>query len=111
MKTSESSLSQYLGSPFSVFRVIEGTDRLHPNPKGPFPDPESYCNESLGEKSERLGVVKIGMVKETLPLAALTENFSPMPLIAPPPLGRERIGAEKELPSKGVFLPPDFVAG
>jgi hypothetical protein len=30
----------------------------------------------------------LGTVIEPVPVAALAENFSPIPLIAPPPLGR-----------------------
>src|SRR5215213_1320541 len=61
IKVSEFSSSKYLGNPFSVFLDIEGVEISSPRPKGPLPLPaESYESESLGLKSQRLGVVKIG---------------------------------------------------
>jgi hypothetical protein len=36
----------------------------------------------------------MGTLREPVPVAGLTENFSSIPLIAPPPLGREMAGAE-----------------
>ena len=41
MKTSDSSASRYWGSPLSVLRVMEGSERLQPKPNGPLPAPES----------------------------------------------------------------------
>lgn len=36
----------------------------------------------------RAGLIAIGMESEAVPVAGLTLNFSPMPPIEPPPLGR-----------------------
>lgn len=81
------------GSPLSVLRVMAGSDRLHPKPNGPLPEPESYDSESCGPKPKRPGLVAIGTVIEPVPVTGLAANFSPMPRIAPPPLGREMEGA------------------
>src|SRR5262245_40620661 len=94
MKTSDSAVSWYRGNPLSVFRVIEGRERLQPNPNGPFPAPESYESASCGPKPERPGLVAIGTVIEPVPVTGLAANFSPIPRIAPPPLGSEIDGAE-----------------
>src|SRR5713226_3414029 len=93
MNVSDSSWSKYWGNPFSVFRVIEGSARLQPKPNGPFPEPESYDRDSCGPKPERPGEVKIGTVKEPVPVTGLAANFSPIPRIAPPPLGSVMDGA------------------
>jgi len=94
MKTSDSSASWYLGKPLSVLRVIEGSDRLQPNPKGPLPEPESYVRLSWGPKPERPELVAIGTLIEPVPVTGLAANFSPIPRIAPPPFGREIAGGE-----------------
>jgi hypothetical protein len=78
----------------SVFRVIEGRERPHPNPKGPFPPPELYESERSGAKLARAGVEASGTVKENVPFAGLTWNFSPIPRMAPPPFGSETDGRE-----------------
>ena len=93
MKTSESRASKYLGSPLSVFRVIEGSERLQPKPNGPLPAPESYESESCGPKPERPGLVAIGTLIEPVPVTGFAANFSPIPRIAPPPFGRDIDGA------------------
>ena len=36
----------------------------------------------------------MGTVSEAVPVARLVEIFSPMPRIAPPPLGSESVGAD-----------------
>jgi hypothetical protein len=36
----------------------------------------------------------MGTVKEPVPVAGLTENFSLIPRMAPPPLGREIVGVD-----------------
>src|SRR3990172_1443974 len=41
MNTSDSRESKYCGNPLSVLRVIEGSERFQPRPKGPLPAPES----------------------------------------------------------------------
>jgi len=41
MNTSESCASKYCGKPLSVFRVIEGKERLQLKPNEPLPAPES----------------------------------------------------------------------
>lgn len=68
---------------------MHGSERLHPNPKGPLPDPESYESESCGPKPERPDEVKIGTLRDPVPVTGFAENFSPMPRIAPPPLGND----------------------
>jgi hypothetical protein len=40
----------------------------------------------------------MGTVIDPLPVAGLVPNFSPMPWIAPPPLGSEIVGAEIRRP-------------
>jgi hypothetical protein len=70
----------------------DGIDRCHPSPNGPFPGPELYERDSLGKKSERPGDENMGTVGEPVPVTGLTENFSPMPRIAPPPFGRLIVG-------------------
>src|SRR5438477_11463497 len=71
-----------------------GRERAHPKPKGPFPAPESYESESCGPKPERPGLVAMGTIMEPVPVTGLAANFSPMPRIAPPPLGRDIEGGE-----------------
>src|SRR6266568_4988321 len=46
----------------------------------------------------------MGMLREPVPVTGFAENFSPIPLIAPPPLGSERDGTEMLLFSGGVSL-------
>jgi len=46
------------------------------------------------------GLAAIGMFKAPDPVAGLAENFSPMPRIAPPPLGRLMDGREPLLSSE-----------
>ena len=74
-------------------RVIDGNDRLQPRPNGPLPVPESYESESSGPKLERLVDKGSGTLSEPVPVAMLVPNFSPIPRIAPPPLGSEIDGA------------------
>src|SRR6266404_7974607 len=93
MKTSDSAASSYCGRPLSVLRVIAGSERLQPKPNAPLPDPESYESDNCGPKPDRPGLVAIGTDIEPVPLARLTPNFSPRPLIAPPPLGSVNAGA------------------
>src|SRR5262245_1253462 len=95
VKTSASGESRYCGRPLSVFREMTGTDKLQPNPNGPLPAPESYASDNWGPKPERPGLVAIGTVNEAVPVAGLTLNFSPIPRIAPPPLGRDAVGGLK----------------
>ena len=49
---------------------------------------------SCGPKPPRPGEVAIGTLIEPVPVTGLAANFSPMPRIAPPPLGREIEGAD-----------------
>jgi hypothetical protein len=78
---------------------MEGKLRLHPNPKIPLPDPELY--ESISEGDAPLAWENgNGIEKEAVPFIALTENFSSIPLIAPPPLGNE---------IEGIVMEFDFV--
>ena len=108
MKTSESALSRYWGRPLSVLRVIEGRERLQPNPNGPLPAPESYDSESCGPKPERPGLVAIGTDMEPVPVTGLAANFSPIPRMAPPPLGREMVGAEIWFVAEAESVPLPF---
>jgi hypothetical protein len=73
----------------SVFRVIDGSERLQPKPNGPLPAPESYDSDNWGPKPERPGEVKIGTLIEPVPVTGFAPNFSPIPRLAPPPLGSE----------------------
>src|ERR1700747_860509 len=93
MKVSDSSESKYFGRPLSVLRVIEGMDRFQPNPKEPLPAPESYQRDNCGPNPERPGDVAIARLIEPVPVTGLAANFSPIPLIAPPPFGSEICGA------------------
>src|ERR1044072_4628325 len=80
--------SSYCGNPLSVLRVIAGEEICQPNPNGPLPAPESYASDSCGPNLERPGLVAIGTVMEPVPVTGLAANFSPMPRMAPPPLGK-----------------------
>src|SRR5436190_7790013 len=71
---------------------MEGSARLQPNPKIPLAEPESYENDNCGPNPDRPGLVAIGTVIEPVPVTGLAANFSPMPRMAPPPLGRVRFG-------------------
>src|SRR5258708_11174256 len=46
----------------------------------------------------------MGTVSDPVPVTGLAANFSPMPRMAPPPLGSEREGAEMVLFSGGASL-------
>src|SRR5258708_14995869 len=96
-KTSDSSASWYLGKPLSVLRVIEGSERRQPRPNGPLPAPESYASESCGPKPERPGLIARGTDTVPVPVTGLAANFSPIPRIAPPPLGNEIVGGAARL--------------
>src|SRR6266480_7027838 len=78
---------------------MEGMERAQPKPKGPLPEPESYESESCGPKLDRPGLVAIGTVMEPVPVTGLAANFSPMPRIAPPPLGKEIVGSKSRFMS------------
>jgi hypothetical protein len=67
--------------------MIDGSDRLQPNPKIPFPEPESYDSASCGPNPERPGLTAIGTLSEPVPVTGFAANFSPIPRIAPPPFG------------------------
>ena len=83
--------------------MIVGIERLHPRPNGPLPDPESYESESCGPNPERPGLAGSGTDNDAVPVAGLTANFSPMPRIAPPPLGIEIEGI-RGLPAEVALL-------
>src|SRR5437762_656857 len=74
---------------------MAGRERFQPRPKDPLPAPESYERKSCGPNPERPGLTAMGTLKEPVPSAGLAANFSPMPRIAPPPLGSDNAGAEK----------------
>src|SRR5512147_2282019 len=88
---------------------MDGRESDHPNPKGPLPDPESYESASCGPNPARPGLVAMGTVIEPVPVTGLAANFSPIPRIAPPPLGREIDAAETwklSLPPLAPLDPP-----
>ena len=87
MNVSDSCKSSYCGRPLSVLRVMAETESCQPSPNGPLPEPESYASDSFGPKPERPGEVMIGTIIEPVPVTGLAANFSPMPRMAPPPLG------------------------
>src|SRR5882757_9809071 len=95
--------SLYCGKPLSVLREIAGMDILHPRPNSLFPDPELYDSCRDGTFSLRAGAEGRGMLRAPVPLTAFTENFSSMPLIAPPPLGRVTEGACRKKSSSFFF--------
>ena len=74
---------------------MAGIETDHPMPNAPLPAPESYCNDSCGLNPDRAELTAMGMLSEPVPVTALAENFSPMPRMAPPPLGRLIWGALK----------------
>src|SRR5215213_8343566 len=76
---------------------MKGSDRFHPRPNGPLPAAELYESETCGPKPPRLGLVAIGTDKEPVPVTGLAANFSPIPLIAPPPFGNEIVGGSVRL--------------
>src|ERR1700733_782731 len=86
------SKSSYLGSPLSVRRAMRGKSGLQPMPNGPLPLPESYRADNSGPKPERPELAAIGTLSEPVPVDGLAENFSSMPRIAPPPLGKPICG-------------------
>src|SRR3954447_4891594 len=87
MKTSDSVASSYRGNPLSVLRAIEESESVHPKPNGPLPAPESYASASCGPNPDRPGVVAIGTDIDPVPVTGLAANFSPIPRMAPPPVG------------------------
>jgi hypothetical protein len=80
----------YLGNPFSVFLVIEGMGRFHPNPKIRCPPPSRRRIESGAEASVQAG--EDGKAKRAGSGDGVVVNFSPIPCMAPPPLGKETEG-------------------
>ena len=78
--------------PFDVFLDIAGRGKFHPSPKGPLPAPESYWSDSLGPNPSRPALVGMGTAIDAVPFAAFTLNFSPMPPIEDPPVGKEMDG-------------------
>src|SRR5215472_7906755 len=79
--------SRYSGSRFEVLRLILGTALFQPKPRTPFPPPESYASDNCGPKPDRPALAPIGTENDAVPVTGLVSNFSPIPLIAPPPLG------------------------
>src|SRR5882672_6722512 len=73
---------------------MAGMDKLQPSPKPPLPEPESYESDSAGPNPPLPGVVAIGIVVEPVPVTGLAANFSPIPRMAPPPLGMLMAGAD-----------------
>src|SRR5215217_5679688 len=43
----------------------------------------------------------MGTLSEPVPVTGLAENFSPIPLMAPPPLGSDMAGGDEGMPSVG----------
>ena len=95
MKPSDSLWSRYCGSPRSVRRVMPAYPTLQPKPYGPFPEPESYERASAGVNPDRPGLSGRGIESEPVPVTGFAANFSPIALMAPPPLGSETAGGEK----------------
>src|SRR5947207_826691 len=60
----------------------------NPSPNGPLPVPESYRRLRIGPNPDRPGLSGRGTVRVPVPVAAFAANFSPIPRMAPPPLGR-----------------------
>jgi hypothetical protein len=60
IETGDSLASRSWGSPVSVFRVMEASERLQPMPRGPFPTVESYVSANRGPNRDRSGDVRIG---------------------------------------------------
>jgi len=75
--------------PLDVLRLMPGILRLQPSPNGPLPVPVLYTSVSSGCKPARPGGTAIGTEKFPVPVCRSGENFSPIPLSAPPPLGNE----------------------
>src|ERR1700674_5647653 len=55
---------------------------------------------SCGPKPDRPGLVSNGTVSAPVPVTGFAANFSPIPRIAPPPLGSE---------IAGMLLPPELL--
>jgi hypothetical protein len=72
---------------------MDGIERLQPKPNGLLPEPESYVRLSCGPNPDLPGLEAIGTVIAPVPVTGLAANFSPIPRIAPPPLGRLMVGA------------------
>jgi len=53
--------------------------------------PESLDKAKCGPKSEHPGLTARGKVIKPVPVTGFAANFSPMPRIAPPPFGKERL--------------------
>src|SRR5690606_393605 len=85
--------SVYCGNSLAVFLLIDGRLRCQPRPKTPLPAPELYDKVSVGEVP--LAAEKgRGIEQVAVPFTAFTANFSSIPLMAPPPLGKSILGAD-----------------
>src|ERR1700752_3360507 len=82
---------------------MAASERLQPRPKTPFPALESYDRLNCGPKPERPALVIIGTDMLPAPVAGLAPNFSPIPLIAPPPLGSDKLGSRSWSPRSLEF--------
>lgn len=71
----------------------------------PLPAPELYERVKEGE-APLVGEKGSGMENPAVPLTAFTENFSSMPLIAPPPLGKDIEGTSIAL---DLVFPPSVL--
>src|SRR5215212_6108921 len=78
---------------------MDRTDKVHPQPNEPLPAPESQASASRGPKAERASLVLCRKPCKPVPVTELTENFSPIVRMAPPPLGSDMAGGEEWLPS------------
>lgn len=58
---------------------MAGKARLHPSPKRPLPEPESYESASYGPNPARPGDAAISTDIAPVPMTGLAQNFSPMP--------------------------------
>jgi hypothetical protein len=76
---------------------MAGTSAFQPSPNKPFPEPELYARFIPGVNPFLPGEKGRGIERSAVPFAELTENFSSIDWIAPPPLGSKTEGIWIEL--------------
>ena len=72
-----------------AFLCTPGISKPQPIPYNPLPLPVLYPIETAGCNPFLPGGTAIGIEKFPVPVNRFVENFSPIPVIAPPPVGRE----------------------